>query len=222
VILERFLMCCGGFKNDLLRQNLVNESLEQVSALVKSKLDKERFSKALSLKLLKTELDRAALKIKLSQQLLIAHSKYDDFLVQPQSEEDSLLNHSFRSRRNTIKFEERRTVRARASSLVNKKLTIDEPVVYTFNITDIQTFIEQQTHSSNDATFRNLTYQGIPVQIDRELLYTPFAPKNPLEKFVDADIYLSKKKPLLIVAELADLQRCVKVNDDKPTSTQES
>lgn len=24
LILERFLMCCGGFKNDLLRQNLVN------------------------------------------------------------------------------------------------------------------------------------------------------------------------------------------------------
>jgi len=26
LILERFLMCCGQFKNDLFKQNLVNES----------------------------------------------------------------------------------------------------------------------------------------------------------------------------------------------------
>ena len=41
-----------------------------------------------------------------------------------------------------------------------------------------------------------------------ELLYTPFAPKNPLSNFAKkgGTIFLSKKKPLLIVAELADQQ----------------
>lgn len=81
VILERFLMCCGGFKNDLLRQNLVNESLIKLSAFVNNKLDNEKCSKKLTVQLMHEELAKHALRIKMTQQLLIAHSKYDDLFV---------------------------------------------------------------------------------------------------------------------------------------------
>lgn len=78
LILERFLMCCGGFKNDLLRQNLVNQSLVKLSAFVNNKLDNEKCSKRLTVELMHKELYKSALRIKMTQQLLIAHSKNDD------------------------------------------------------------------------------------------------------------------------------------------------
>lgn len=42
LILERFLMCCGQFKNDLFKQNLVNKSLISLSAFVNNKIDNEK------------------------------------------------------------------------------------------------------------------------------------------------------------------------------------
>lgn len=66
LILERFLMCCGGFKNDLLRQNLVNESLIKLSAFVNNKLDNEKCSKKLTVALMHEELAKHALRIKIT------------------------------------------------------------------------------------------------------------------------------------------------------------
>ena len=42
----------------------------------------------------------------------------------------------------------------------------------------------------------------------QELLYIPFMPKNPLQSFADkgGSIFMSKKKPLLIVCNLANEQ----------------
>ena len=74
-------MCCGSFKNDLLKQNLVNESLIKLSAFVNHKLDVEKCSKTLTKKLMHEELAKHALRIKMTQQLLIAHAKFDDYLV---------------------------------------------------------------------------------------------------------------------------------------------
>ena len=45
LMLERFLMCCGQFKNELFKQNLVNESLIKLSGFVNNKLDVEKVSK---------------------------------------------------------------------------------------------------------------------------------------------------------------------------------
>lgn len=38
-------MCCGQFKNELFKQNLVNESLIKLSGFVNNKLDVEKVSK---------------------------------------------------------------------------------------------------------------------------------------------------------------------------------
>jgi hypothetical protein len=77
-------MCCGGFKNDLVRQNLVNESLKKVSAFVNNKLDNEKCSKKLTVELMHEELAKHALRIKMTQHLLIAHAKCDDCIIQLQ------------------------------------------------------------------------------------------------------------------------------------------
>ena len=81
-------MCCGGFKNDLVRQNLVNESLKKLSAFVNNKLDNEKCSKKLTVALMHDELAKHALRIKMTQQLLIAHSKFDDCTIQLQHVDD--------------------------------------------------------------------------------------------------------------------------------------
>lgn len=39
LILERFLMCCGQFKNDFYKQVLVNRALVEISGRVNNQLD---------------------------------------------------------------------------------------------------------------------------------------------------------------------------------------
>ena len=39
LILERFLMCCGQFKNDFLKQVFVNDSLVKIAELVNEEID---------------------------------------------------------------------------------------------------------------------------------------------------------------------------------------
>jgi hypothetical protein len=62
-----------------------------------------------------------------------------------------------------------------------------------------------QADKASDSS-NSLLFQHIEVYVGKELLYTPFAPKNPLKNFASkgGTIFLSKKKPLLIVADLAD------------------
>ena len=78
LMLERFLMCCGQFKNELFKQNLVNESLIKLSGFVNNKLDVEKVSKKQTVALMHQQLHREAIKIKMIQSLVIDHSKFDD------------------------------------------------------------------------------------------------------------------------------------------------
>lgn len=79
LILERFLMCCGQFKNELFKQNLVNESLINLSGFVNHKLDVEKVSKKHTVAQMHSQLHREELKIKILQQLVIDHAQFDDF-----------------------------------------------------------------------------------------------------------------------------------------------
>lgn len=81
LILERFLMCCGQMKNDFLKQMFVNRSLVGVWQRVNAKLeDKEAgASKQYAEKFLAKQLKREEIRIKLEQQLIISHAKYDDY-----------------------------------------------------------------------------------------------------------------------------------------------
>lgn len=49
-------------------------------------------------------------------------------------------------------------------------------------------------------------YKNWRVEWKQELLYMPFAPKNPFSSFADKGgaIFMSKKRPLLIVVNLAN------------------
>jgi hypothetical protein len=48
-------------------------------------------------------------------------------------------------------------------------------------------------------------YQKVPVHWSKELLVIPFQPKYPLSRFQEkCNIFLSKKKPLLISIQLAN------------------
>ena len=107
----------------------------------------------------------------------------------------------------------RRTIISRVSSSVHGQSlkTLPGPQTYGFDIGQIHEFVEQQLQSlmhgdrASDTT-NTLFFQNIEVFVGSELLYTPFAPKNPLKNFAakGGTIFLSKKKPLLIVADLAD------------------
>ena len=57
-----------------------------------------------------------------------------------------------------------------------------------------------------DPSLNALYYNKWKVDWQYELLYIPFAPKNPFSSFADkgGSIFLSKKKPLLIVCNLAN------------------
>ena len=78
LILERFLMCCGQFKNDFLKQVYVNEALISLAKKVNHILDEEGASKSFAKKYMHAELKKEEIRIKLMQQLVIAHAKYDD------------------------------------------------------------------------------------------------------------------------------------------------
>jgi hypothetical protein len=78
LILERFLMSCGQFKNDLFKQHLVNESLVKLSSYVNKQFEDKEASKDLVKGRMHTELKKEEIRIKLMQQLVIAHGRYDD------------------------------------------------------------------------------------------------------------------------------------------------
>ena len=81
--------------------------------------------------------------------------------------------------------------------------------MYTFNIDKINQFIDQHLDAIIENENTNLLmYQNKPVYWNQELLVIPFAPKYPLSHFSreGCNIFLSKKKPLLICAVLANQQ----------------
>ena len=83
--------------------------------------------------------------------------------------------------------------------------------VYSFDIEKIHAFIDENLESAlKDAENETAvhTFSSKSVFWTKELLVIPFAPKYPLSHFCrnGCKIFLSKKKPLLICAELANQQ----------------
>ena len=78
LILERFLMCCGQFKNDFFKQNLVNKQLVTVFDHIHSeyKMHSKKESEFRMFKKLKQE----EIRIKMLQQLVITHGHFDDMV----------------------------------------------------------------------------------------------------------------------------------------------
>jgi hypothetical protein len=77
----------------------------------------------------------------------------------------------------------------------------------TFNIDKITAFIDENLEAAvENENFAIQMYQNKPVFWNQELLVIPFAPKYPLSHFSreGCNIFLSKKKPLLICAVLAN------------------
>ena len=93
--------------------------------------------------------------------------------------------------------------------------TIKTHTKYTFDIEKITEYIDSQVSNFVQAGFdtaglTQLTFCRRPVYWTRELLVTPFAPKYPLSHFErqGMNIFLSKKKPLLICAVIANQTKC--------------
>ena len=78
LILERFLMCCGQFKNELFKQNLVNESFVKLSSYVNKQFTDKDMTKSRVKILMHEQIKKEEIKIKLMQQLVIAHARWDD------------------------------------------------------------------------------------------------------------------------------------------------
>ena len=76
---ERFLMCCGQFKNDIFKQNLVNQACINLSDYVNKILKNKDVSKKLAKKRMHEELKKHEIRIKMLQQLIIAHGRFDDW-----------------------------------------------------------------------------------------------------------------------------------------------
>lgn len=78
LLLERFLMCCGQFKQELYKQILVDKALVKLSSFVEQTMEVEKMSKTKTVKLMHQELKRHEVRIKMMQQLVIGHAVYDD------------------------------------------------------------------------------------------------------------------------------------------------
>ena len=81
---------------------------------------------------------------------------------------------------------------------------------YGFNIKDIKEFVKYESQKIYDCIkegkpFEEIKYQQCKVDWELELLYLPFAPKEPVAEFADkgGKIFTSKKTPLMIVCNLA-------------------
>ena len=95
-----------------------------------------------------------------------------------------------------------------------KSQSIGNYYTYEFDVAEIDKFIEE---SVEDIYFRitneppmpqlDIFYHGLfRVNWEVELMYQPFTPKEPISSFASkgGSIFMSKKKPLLIVCNLAN------------------
>lgn len=90
----------------------------------------------------------------------------------------------------------------------NNKNLLDR---YVFDINEIEKSVKyyvedivQRIEEKEDQ--EEIKYQQMKVNWDVELMYLPFAPKEPIESFArkGGTIFMSKKKPLMIVCNLAN------------------
>ncbi len=74
---------------------------------------------------------------------------------------------------------------------------------YTFDEEEIFKFIERNQDRNCDEEYKEIKYKGQRVNWQFELLTIPLAPKYPLARFArhGSNIFMSKKKPLFILAE---------------------
>jgi hypothetical protein len=90
----------------------------------------------------------------------------------------------------------------------NNKNLLDK---YVFDINEIEKAVKyyvedifQRLEEKEDQ--EEIKHQQMKVNWDVELMYLPFAPKEPIESFArkGGTIFMSKKKPLMIVCNLAN------------------
>jgi len=179
------------------------------------------------------ELEKEEFRIKMTQQLIIAHAKYDDkpYTLTTLHTEDSNIDDRFlftsgdrriSTKRMSLK---ERTERRLSAKSKNSKNT--DGMSYHFDIAMINETIESHVKEwfPDDAEQASLktrestiSYLGYPVDWKVELMTIPFAPKHPLSSFARSGckIFLSKKKPLLIIANLAsheEVERALKEHE---------
>ena len=95
-----------------------------------------------------------------------------------------------------------------------KSQSIGNYYTYEFDVAEIDKFIEESVEdiyfrATNDPPLPQLDiyYQrNFRVNWEVELMYLPFTPKEPISGFASqgGSIFMSKKKPLLIVCNLAN------------------
>ena len=67
LLLERFLMCCGQFKNELFKQNLIDKALINLSAFVEETLEVKKEGKEHTIQLMHKRLKEEEVRIKMMQ-----------------------------------------------------------------------------------------------------------------------------------------------------------
>ena len=167
------------------------------------------------------ELKKEEIRIKLLQQLIIAHGRFDDMKFSRDgtifkkngSGDISLMSNSFLNslvrKKTKTKFDNQdsddKFIRTDAHNQ-SKSTLRSAKKSYEFNQQKIMDFIEQHIENIYDAIkekvkYPDITFEGMKVDWQIELMYIPFTPKEPLSAFASkgGSIFMSKKKPLLIV-----------------------
>ena len=189
-------------------------------------------SKTIAKKMMHEELKKFEIRIKLMQQLTIAHGRFDDMrldsdgtifsksgksmmlgslgsglkarLAKKISGESPAINDSADGSK-LINSGEREDRSAKLSTMKRQRRC------YEFSMVKIEKFIDDHVDSIYEAITEgkkvaDIYYERMKVDWKIELMYIPFAPKEPLSHFADkgGSIFMSKKKPLLIVSHLAN------------------
>lgn len=193
-------MCCGRFKDSLLKQNFVNDSLIKVAETVTFMFHDKQNPKPKDavVEFMKDLLKKSELEIKVRQELIINHGKYDDFDSGQQSICGSELDVNSVEAKNTMNHYASNFRKKRHDSKTRYKNS-----VYTFNIQEIEEYIETYVTNFINKKGQMNVYKDQTVEIDTECLVVPFLPKQYFEEFSKGNFFTSKKLPLLITAKLS-------------------
>jgi len=199
-----------------------------LSNFVIKKLEDKMVSKTIAKKMMHVELKKSEIRIKLMQQLIVAHGRFDDmrldtdgtiFTKSGKTMMLGSLGSGLKSRLAKIKSGE--SPSSDGSKLINTSGTEDRSAklstmkrqrrCYEFSMAKIEKFLDDHVESIyesivEDKRIADIYYEHMKVDWKIELMYIPFAPKEPLSHFATkgGSIFMSKKKPLLIVSHLAN------------------
>ena len=173
-------MCCGQFKNEIFKQNLVNDACVELSASVNSSLKDDTVSMPKAKEQMHEELGKHEIRIKIKQELIINHARHDETPYLQGAVEERKSNNQKK-----YKFD---------IDEINK--FIDE------NVEDI--YRQRKEGSRQPLYFRD----NFLINWQTELMYLPFTPKEPISHFAEkgGTIFTSTKKPLLILCKIANEQ----------------